>query len=65
MLLVFSDAGFEGESEEQFEDYLRDPLGHVLLYLRASKAQNDCPDAMEEWRRSIWAKTTRKTAAKG
>ena len=56
VLMVFSIARFEDESEEQFEDYLRDHLGHVLLYLREPSANNDCSAAMKEWRRSILAK---------
>lgn len=53
VLLVFSAAGFAGEPAEMFEDYLRDHLGHALLYLRSPKAPNDCPDAQREWRMSI------------
>jgi len=35
-----------------FAGHLRDHFGHVLLYLRSPKAPNDCPDAMNEWRRN-------------
>ena len=53
VLLVFSTASAENERRKVFEDQIRDHLGHILLYLRSSKARNDCPDAMREWRRSI------------
>ena len=38
---------------EQFEDQLRDHLGHTILFLRSPKAPNECrPDAENEWRAS-------------
>jgi hypothetical protein len=47
-------------SSSDFEGYLRHHLGHVLLYLRDPEAQNDCPDARKEWRRSIIKKAAKK-----
>lgn len=41
VLLVFSAAGFKKSMRKLFEDCLRDHIGHVLLYLREPKAQND------------------------
>jgi hypothetical protein len=57
VLLVFGVANFERDKRKHFEDCLRDHLGHVLLYLRDPKANNHCPGAMKEWRRSITEKT--------
>jgi hypothetical protein len=53
ILLVFSTASANKDTVKLFEERLRDHLGHVLLYLRSPKANNDCPDAMKEWRRSV------------
>jgi hypothetical protein len=50
VLLVIGTAGF---AKETFEGYLRDHLGHTLLYLRSPKAWNDCKAAWKEWRSSI------------
>jgi hypothetical protein len=44
VLLVISETLSEDEA-----DYLRDGLGHVLLYLRSPRATNDCDAAMREW----------------
>jgi hypothetical protein len=52
VLLVLSAADFAKEPARTLEDYLRDHLGHVLLYLRSPKARNECRDAMQEWRSS-------------
>ena len=52
VLLVFSTASLR-DKRKFFEDCLRDHLGHVLLYLRSPKARNECPDAQEEWYRSV------------
>jgi hypothetical protein len=54
VLLVFR-GDFESESAKTFEDHLRDHLGHVLLYLREPKANNDCAAATKEWRRCVRA----------
>jgi hypothetical protein len=54
VLLVF---GADRGGKLEFEDHLRDHLGHVLLFLRDPDARNDCPDATREWRRSITEKT--------
>jgi hypothetical protein len=54
VLLVLSPDGFTKEPVKTVEAYLRDHLGHVLLYLRAPKARNGCADAMKEWRRSVY-----------
>jgi hypothetical protein len=52
VLLVFYPPSIKKHPRGFFEDYLRDALGHVLLYLRSPRAHNGCPDAMREWRRS-------------
>jgi hypothetical protein len=52
VLLVVSVAGFDSNKREFFRECLQDGIGHVLLYLRAPKAQNNCVDAMKEWHRS-------------
>ena len=53
VLLVISTASAEWEPPEAFEVYLRDHLGHVLLYLRDPKATNECTDAEREWLRNV------------
>jgi hypothetical protein len=53
ILLVLGARSFEKEPVELLADYLRDGLGHVLLYLRSPKAWNGCGEAMKEWRRSV------------
>lgn len=53
VLLVLSTAGFEEEPVRLLKDYLRDHLGHALLYLRDPKARNECSDAQREWQRSV------------
>jgi hypothetical protein len=63
VLLVFSTACAESEPRRAFEQQLRDHLGHVLLYLREPKANNDCTAAMKEWRMSVRA-PAKKAAAK-
>lgn len=52
VLLVLGLSHFEVESAEMLEDWLRDHLGHALLYLREPKAQNNCSAAQEEWNRA-------------
>ena len=52
VLLVFSVATMETESTKEFEDNLRDHLGHTLLYLCSPKAWNDCAAAQKKWRAS-------------
>lgn len=49
-LLVMSTAGFAKESPEALEDYLRQDLGHVLLFLRSRTARNEYGDALKEWK---------------
>jgi hypothetical protein len=44
VLLVISEELSEGGA-----DFLRDALGHVLLYLQHPRAKNGCPEAMREW----------------
>ena len=53
VLLVFSTADAEHEPCDAFEIYLRDHLGHVLLFLRAPRAPNECVDAEREWLLSL------------
>jgi len=53
VLLVLGARSFEKEPVERLADYLRDGLGHVLLYLHEPKAWNDCGAAMKEWRRCV------------
>ncbi len=53
VLLVLTAPDFETQPAPFLDDCLRDALGHVLLYLRAPKARNECSDAMNEWRASI------------
>ena len=55
VLLVISIADAECEPPEAFEVYLRDHLGHALLYLRDPKAPNECSDADREWQESVHA----------
>jgi hypothetical protein len=52
VLLVLGTSHFEEESLEVLEDWLRDHLGHSLLYLREPKAKNVCSVAQEEWEKS-------------
>jgi hypothetical protein len=49
VLLVLSATDFTKEPVRKLEGYLRDHLGHVLLYLRSPMARNDCQDAYREW----------------
>jgi hypothetical protein len=37
------------KQQKDFEEYLRDHIGHVLLYLRDPKANNNCAAAEREW----------------
>jgi hypothetical protein len=53
VLLEISTPAFAYSGTGFFENCLRDALGHSLLYLRNPKAQNECPDAMREWRRNL------------
>ena len=53
VLLVLGARNFEKEPAEWLANCLRDGLGHVLLYLRAPKASNNCRDAMKEWRKCV------------
>jgi hypothetical protein len=62
VLLVISEARFYKQPLKLTRDQLRDHLGHVLLYLRSPKAQNDCRNAGKEWRRSCHCKSARKAA---
>ena len=55
ILLVICPATAETEPSEAFEVYLRDHIGHVLLYLRDPKARNECADAERQWRMSVKA----------
>lgn len=50
VLLLISETRVREVSESQFTDYLRDHLGHVLLYLRSPRARNECEDATREWK---------------
>lgn len=47
------------ESDQQFMEYLRDHLGHVLLYLRSPMARNECVDADRTWRQSTSSRRSR------
>jgi hypothetical protein len=49
-MLVMSTAGFAKEPPEALENYLRQDLGHILLFLRSRTARNEYSDAMKEWR---------------
>ena len=60
ILLLFGVKRFEQEDPKFSDECLRDHLGHTLLYLRSPKAQNECADAMREWRRSARARAKRK-----
>jgi hypothetical protein len=51
-MLVLGEGHFERDISKTLEEYLRNHLGHVLLYLREPRANNDCAAAMNEWRRS-------------
>ena len=50
VLLVFSEETIGGQTRALTIAQLRCHLGHTFLYLRQPRAQNDCPDAMREWR---------------
>ena len=52
VMLVLGEGHFERDISKTLEEYLRNHLGHVLLYLREPRANNDCVAAMKEWRRS-------------
>ena len=52
VMLVLGEGHFERDISKALEEYLRNHLGHVLLYLREPRANNDCAAAMKEWRRS-------------
>jgi hypothetical protein len=52
ILLVLSPSRFERLSSKELIGYLRDQFGHILLYLRSPRANNDCHEAMKEWRRN-------------
>lgn len=49
-VLLLIGAGTPDEDEGGLADYLRDHLGHTLLYLRHPRAKNECEDALREWR---------------
>ena len=49
VLLIISEKHFNEQASRTSNCDLRDHLGHVLLYLRSPKAQNECKDAMKEW----------------
>ena len=51
VMLLFSAPDVEREPVEQFQDSLRECLGHVMIYLQSPKARNKRPDARKEWRR--------------
>jgi hypothetical protein len=51
VLLLFDAKKFT--QEHAAEDYLRDHLGHTLLFLRSPKAWNDCDAAWKEWLASV------------
>jgi hypothetical protein len=53
VLLVFNAAECDATPVKLLQGYLRDHLGHVLLYLRKPKARNECGDAYREWARSL------------
>ncbi len=40
------------DNDSQFQDHLRDHLGHVLLYLQSPRSRNECQDAEREWRQA-------------
>ena len=50
VLLVIDTGAFGRESMKQFQENLRDHLGHVLLYLHRPTARNECPDAQKKWK---------------
>ena len=50
VLLVFSEQYISRQPRSKTIAELRCHLGHTFLYLRQPRAQNDCPDAMREWR---------------
>jgi hypothetical protein len=50
VLLVISEKHFKKQPGRVSNADLRDHLGHTLLYLHNPKAQNDCNNAMKEWR---------------
>jgi hypothetical protein len=55
VLLMFSISASDQTPRKLFEDQIRHHLGHVLLYLRAPKAWNDCDAACREWDESTRA----------
>ena len=55
ILLVFGRVPFASEPANVLKEHLRDHLGHILVYVRNSKARNDCPDAQKELRKAIAA----------
>jgi hypothetical protein len=57
VLLVFSETQVEQQPARKTNAELRDHLGHVLLYLRRPKAQNECKDAWREWQTSVHKNT--------
>ena len=59
ILLLITAPGWTAESIKENRKNLRHHLGHVLLYLRDSKARNDCPDADREWWSCIRTKRRR------
>jgi hypothetical protein len=64
VLLVFSAPAAGKEPVKNFEGHLRDHLGHVMLYLRSPKANNDCDAAWKEWRGYVAKPATKKAAKK-
>jgi hypothetical protein len=57
VLLVISE-----NLSEKDADNLRDHLGHVLLYLRQPRANNDCPAAGREWKANCAVRMPRNRA---
>jgi len=51
ILLTLRKTAFLTEPARKMDSLLRDHFGHILLYLKDSRALNDCPDAMKEWQR--------------
>jgi hypothetical protein len=49
VLLVINSGEFEKAKAGSLDGKLRDHLGHVLLFLRAPAARNECRDAWKEW----------------
>jgi hypothetical protein len=52
VLLVFGIDKIKQAGVGETADYLRDHIGHCLLYLRSPKAENICANAMAEWHAS-------------